>query len=110
MSSLYFTGMAPSATEALSKAQKASMTFGARVFIFFKRARFSFLYIKFECCLLLVRCAPPDTNLEIVGVRLGFVCAGGNVVFGLELDQFLEQCELRGRFECFKGAIGRAVV
>src|SRR3989442_797228 len=45
ISSLYFTGIAPSATAALSKAQKAFITWGARASIFFNLARFSFLYI-----------------------------------------------------------------
>src|SRR6185503_11108887 len=47
MSSLYFTGMAPSATAALSKAQNAFITSGARLFILFILVRFSFLNIGF---------------------------------------------------------------
>src|SRR5512140_3357690 len=45
ISSLYFIGIAPSATAALSKAQKAFITSGARLFIFFSLVRFSWLYI-----------------------------------------------------------------
>src|SRR6266568_8497089 len=46
ISSLYFAGIAPAATAALSKAQKAFITSGARLSIFFSLARFSFLYIR----------------------------------------------------------------
>src|SRR6186713_1113599 len=46
ISSLYFTGMAPSATAALSKAQKASITCGARPFIVFSLARLSLVYMR----------------------------------------------------------------
>src|SRR5258705_1488508 len=45
INSLYFTGMAPSATAALSNAQNAVITSGARLFIFLILARFSFLYM-----------------------------------------------------------------
>src|SRR5512133_1312625 len=45
MSSLYFTGITPSATAALSKAQKAFITAGAKVSIRFSFARFSLLYM-----------------------------------------------------------------
>src|SRR6218665_3212093 len=45
INSLYFTGMAPSETAALSKAQKAFMTSGARVSIFFRLVRFLLLYM-----------------------------------------------------------------
>src|SRR4051794_2276680 len=48
ISSLYFTGMAPAATAALSKAQKAFINSGARLSIFLSLARFSFLYIGFS--------------------------------------------------------------
>src|ERR1051326_1394222 len=45
ISSLYFTGIAPSATAALSNAQNAFITSGASVSIFFNFLRFSLLYI-----------------------------------------------------------------
>src|SRR5882762_10383138 len=45
ISSLYFTGIAPAATAALSKAQKAFITSGARPSIFFSFARFALSYI-----------------------------------------------------------------
>ena len=45
INSLYFAGIAPSATAALSNAQNAFITSGARVSIFFNLARLSFLYI-----------------------------------------------------------------
>src|SRR5690242_6272490 len=45
MSSLYFTEIAPSATDSLSNAQNAFITSGASVSIFFNFARFSLLYI-----------------------------------------------------------------
>lgn len=48
---LHFTGIAPSAMAALSKAQKAFITCGARPSIFFSLARFSLLYI----CVIVVR-------------------------------------------------------
>src|SRR5262245_50534449 len=44
ISSLYFTGMAPSATDNLSNAQKAFITSGASSFTFLSLARFSLLY------------------------------------------------------------------
>src|SRR6185503_14121473 len=46
INSLYFTGIAPSATAILSKAQKAFITSGARLSIFFNLARFALLYIR----------------------------------------------------------------
>ena len=42
---LVFTGIAPSATAALSKAQKAFITSGARLSMILSLARFSLLYI-----------------------------------------------------------------
>src|ERR1044071_9291756 len=45
INSLYFTGIAPSATAALSKAQKAFITCGARLSIFLSLARCCLLYI-----------------------------------------------------------------
>src|SRR6266498_5861112 len=45
ISSLNFTGIAPSATAALSNDQKAFIAFGASASIFFSLARFSLLYI-----------------------------------------------------------------
>jgi hypothetical protein len=43
---LYFTGIAPSATAALSNAQKAFITCGARLSIFFNFPRVSLLYMQ----------------------------------------------------------------
>src|ERR1051325_6696672 len=51
MSSLYFTGIAPAATDALSKIQKAFITSGARLSIFFSLAKFSLLYMCVFVCL-----------------------------------------------------------
>src|SRR5439155_11709026 len=45
ISSLYFTGIAPSATAALSNAQKAFITSGARASIFFSLVRFCLVYV-----------------------------------------------------------------
>src|SRR6185436_18163959 len=45
ISSLNFTGIAPSATAAWSKAQKAFITSGARLFMFFSLVRFSLWYM-----------------------------------------------------------------
>src|SRR6266705_4010074 len=50
ISSLYFTGIAPAATAALSNAQKAFIKSGASWFIFSILVRFSFLYM----CLVVV--------------------------------------------------------
>src|ERR1043166_959498 len=49
MSSLYLTGIAPSATAALSNAQNAFMTSGARASMVLSFFRFSLLYIWFYC-------------------------------------------------------------
>src|ERR1043166_3155032 len=45
ISSLYFTGIAPSATDSLSNAQNAFITSGASSFIFLIFVRFSLLYM-----------------------------------------------------------------
>src|SRR4051812_19376196 len=45
INSLHFAGIAPGATAALSKAQKAFINSGARLSIFFSLARFALLYI-----------------------------------------------------------------
>src|SRR3954453_22517418 len=66
ISSLYFTGMAPAATAALSKAQKAFITSGARVFITLMLARFSLLYIVrwLGCWEFRIRVVIPDRGIE----------------------------------------------
>src|SRR5262245_36565476 len=50
MSSLYFTGIAPSATASLSNTQNAFITSGASSFIFLILVRFSLLYIRLVAC------------------------------------------------------------
>src|SRR5262249_8138361 len=52
INSLYFTGIAPSATDIRSNSQKAFITSGARLFIFLILARFALLYISWFVVLI----------------------------------------------------------
>src|SRR6185369_3713249 len=111
MSSLYFTGIAPAATAALSKAQKAFITSGARLSIFFSLARFSLLYI----CVIVVseissRSTSHRDDLEVLGGNLGGAGSSGDVVGGLKFNQVSPQRGLSGGVERGERPLSWAVV
>src|SRR6266404_5177010 len=103
--------MAPSATAALSNAQKAFITSGARLSIFFSLARFSLLYI----CVIAVseikiRLTSHRNDLKVLGGGFGGVGSFGGVVGGLKFNQVSAQGSLSGRVERGKCPLSWAVV
>src|SRR6266487_4165366 len=111
ISSLYFTGIAPSATAALSKAQKAFITCGARLSIFFSLARFSLLYIwVIVGSERWIRSISHCNSLEILGSDFGRVGSCGDVVGGLKFNQVAPQRGLAGLVERGERPLSRAVV
>src|SRR5881394_3054946 len=77
INSLYFTGIAPSATAALSNAQNAFITSGASSFIFLILVRFALSYI---CLLWLCRYAVLAASVLIrkSGAETTQVCRPGH--------------------------------
>src|SRR5678816_104926 len=67
ISSLYFTGMAPSATASLSNSQKAFITSGARLFMSCTFFRLSLLYIIMVVRCLRFRLVPDCDDFHILG-------------------------------------------
>src|SRR6266403_3231349 len=111
ISSLYFTGITPSATAALSKAQKAFITSGARLSIFFSLARFSFLYIRvIVVSKIQILSISHRDDLEVLGGDFSGVGSYGRVVDGLKFNQVTPQRDLSGGTERGERPLSWAVV
>src|SRR5881392_3751600 len=85
ISSLYFTGIAPSPTAALSNAQKAFITSGARLSIFFSLPRLVLLYMDWS--------------------RLSYFCARLSQTLGLAINEVIHDNHVA--ILCFQDPIAR---